>query len=348
MLQLRLLFFFLVTFAFGACAPADKREKRTLLPAFYSWKTTYTADSVARSHHATLGARRIYLRFFDVVWDEARGQVLPVSPVRISGSLARDTVVPVIYITNETWPDLPDSAVPSLARRILGKIKGMAEAAAIGFVPEIQLDCDWNESTRKKYFSLLQHTADQLHADGKKLSATIRLHQVKYFEKTGVPPVDRGMLMFYNMGDLSDPATKNSIYDPVTAGKYLVNFDRYPLPLDLALPWFSWAVVTRAGKTAGILDEMDEKTFAALPGAQPIGPRRMRLQRPLRREGHDLLAGDILRLESVSLADTRVAAAQIAPYLREKKLRVVFFDLDNKQWNDETEKELEAVLAELR
>jgi hypothetical protein len=34
----------------------------------------------------------------------------------------------------------------------------------------------------------------------KKLSATIRLHQVKYFKKTKIPNVDSGVLMYYNMG----------------------------------------------------------------------------------------------------------------------------------------------------
>ncbi len=75
------------------------------------------------------------------------------------------------------------------------------------------------------------------------LSATIRLHQVKYFETTGVPPVKSGMLMFYNTGDLENPSEENSILNIETAELYLSGLEDYPMQLDIVLPLFSWAVV---------------------------------------------------------------------------------------------------------
>ena len=74
------------------------------------------------------------------------------------------------------------------------------------------------------------------------LSATIRLHQVKYYKQAGIPPVDRGMLMFYNMGKLNALTAENSIYNSNDAAGYIETVDDYPLKLDLALPAFSWAV----------------------------------------------------------------------------------------------------------
>ncbi len=49
---------------------------------------------------------------------------------------------------------------------------------------------------------------------GLPLSSTIRLHQIKYRERTGVPPVERGMLMFYNMGQFSADPEARAIFDP--------------------------------------------------------------------------------------------------------------------------------------
>ncbi len=73
----------------------------------------------------------------------------------------------------------------------------------------LQIDCDWTTKTAPKYFYFLQQIREKLdaHEDGgtfaslAMLSATIRLHQVKYPEKSGMPPVDKGVLMFYNMGE---------------------------------------------------------------------------------------------------------------------------------------------------
>ena len=45
------------------------------------------------------------------------------------------------------------------------------------------------------------------------MSATIRLHQVKYRADTGVPPVDRGMLMAYNLLPPDQAGERSSILD---------------------------------------------------------------------------------------------------------------------------------------
>ena len=51
----------------------------------------------------------------------------------------------------------------------------------------------------------------------------------------GVPPVSRGVLMYYNMSEAGDFKTSNHILDLEVAGRYHVHFDDYPIPLDLAL-----------------------------------------------------------------------------------------------------------------
>ncbi len=75
------------------------------------------------------------------------------------------------------------------------------------------------------------------------VSATLRLHQIKYHQKTGVPPVRKGILMFYNMGSPTRMDVQNSMLDLDIAKQYIGNLESYPLPLDVALPLFSWGVL---------------------------------------------------------------------------------------------------------
>ncbi|MEZ4901823.1 MAG: hypothetical protein R2822_08725 [Spirosomataceae bacterium] len=49
---------------------------------------------------------------------------------------------------------------------------------------EVQIDCDWTVATKAKYFRLLQQISALL-PPSVILSATIRLHQIKFYRTTG-------------------------------------------------------------------------------------------------------------------------------------------------------------------
>jgi hypothetical protein len=72
---------------------------------------------------------------------------------------------------------------------------------------KIQIDCDWSQGTKHNYFQFLK----QFKAldTTLQLSCTIRLHQVKYPTITGIPPVDEGTIMYYNMGKLNEDRKLN-------------------------------------------------------------------------------------------------------------------------------------------
>jgi hypothetical protein len=60
--------------------------------------------------------------------------------------------------------------------------------------------------------------------------------------------------MLYNTGDIDTPDETNSIFKPEDAKKYLKGAPAsYPLPLDVALPAFSWTLVFRDGELWKIL-----------------------------------------------------------------------------------------------
>jgi|GEM_PF-110049 len=184
---------------------------------------------------------------------------------------------------------------------------------------EIQFDCDWTEGTRAAFFSFLKKVRPLL-PPGTRLSATIRLHQYKFPDRTGVPPVDRGLLMLYNTGDIHDPEEPNSIFQPAAAEKYLLGAPpAYPLPLDVALPAFSWALIYRDGELWKIVPNVESNvalTTRNLPTYQPETPNST------------LLPDDFVRYETVDTTLLRQAAALAAGIRLARDARVAFFHLD--------------------
>ena len=210
----------------------EKKERQTI-PAFYHWQTNFDLSPSENTFLDSMNVQKLYVKFFDVDWDFNQADAFPQAIVQFDDVEKDFHIIPTIFITNRTLIQLPSNSIPDLAQKIVYKIKTLA----ISEIQEIQLDCDWSPSTEKKYFQLL--TAIRQNIDVT-LSATIRLHQVKFAEATGVPPVDKGMLMFYNMDEVGQLETQNSILDLEIAQQYLHNFNKYPIPLDVALPLFSW------------------------------------------------------------------------------------------------------------
>jgi hypothetical protein len=183
--------------------------------------------------------------------------------------------------------------------------------------PEFQVDCDWTQGTREAFFRLLEKIRGHL-PHGVLLSATIRLHQYKFPDQTGVPPTDRGMLMLYNTGDIDAPDETNSIFKPEDAKKYLKGAPAtYPLPLDVALPAFSWTLVFRDGELWKILPGHDDHL--------PTGI----LERGTFQNGHYLRPGDFLRQEVVSPELLRESALLAAGASLADDATIAFFHLDN-------------------
>lgn len=244
---------FLVIFALGAC-----NSNRTQRGVYY-WKTSFALSSVERKFLEENHITKIYLRFFDVDVSKTSKALIPVGKLKfVEKPSSKFHIVPVVYITNKAAKQLEEKDTNDLGLRILKQIQVIAGQGDIRYA-EVQMDCDWTETSRNNYFKLLTAIREQLKQEGKKLSVTIRLHQVKYRTITGIPPCDRGMLMFYNMGELSAGSTQNSIYNRSDAQKYVRSLNSYPLPLDVALPVFSWGIQIRNGQIVSLLNNFPKE-----------------------------------------------------------------------------------------
>ena len=210
---------------------------------FYYWKSKCAIGETEREYFDQLGSKRLFVRLFDV--DVESGKAVVVGPIQAftKEQLPNDSteVIPVVFITNQTFLDyVTDSAVEKLASNVSSTISHIMEAADVDY-DEIQIDCDWTQRTKVPYFRFLKKLAEQ---SGRSISCTLRLHQIRDYQKTGVPPVSRGGLMCYATSSPMENDTRNSILDMELLKAYTANINDYPLDFDVVLPIYSWGIVT--------------------------------------------------------------------------------------------------------
>ncbi len=327
----------------AACSRPAPVETR----AFYYWRTTFALSAAERGALERQRATRLYVRLFDVTWDAAARRPVPQGTIVFRERPPADVeIVPVVYLANDVFAHRPDTA--ALAADAWRLVRGLAQGAPFT-TRELQVDCDWTDQTRAAFFDFCGRLRATAARDGATLSATIRLHQVKYRERTGVPPVERGMLMFYNMGRLAPDAERPSIYDGASAALYARFIDRYPLPLDAALPVFSWAVHARGGHIVGLIEKPDPRALGALPALRATDARHLVAAEPAFFAGRYLQQGDTLALESVTPALAREAAATLAQYFHPRSaFALALFDLDERNLDDFAPQDLDALYAAVR
>jgi hypothetical protein len=317
----------LTLLAVGCSSPSHAQEGPPAERAFYYWRTTFALSARERAALAEAHVAKLYVRVFDIGWNATEGRP------ELLGKLAASEpapagleVVPVVFIKQEVFAKLEAAGRQELARTTWAEVERRVKP--LGGAPrELQLDCDWTDSTRDRFFAYIRDVRAASHV---KLSATIRLHQVKYRERTGVPPVDRGMLMFYNMGTFSSAVGTRAIFDANTAAKYLARIAEYPLALDLALPVWSWTVQVRDDAVVNLLQSTDPDELPKLDFLDSAGADRFVATRNAFLHGAMIREGDILKIERMTPADTRAAGAQVAPHLAAGTRTISLFDLSER------------------
>lgn len=303
--------------------------------SFYHWKSTFEPSKKEINYCKSLNVKKQYIRVFDVKWVKERERAYPFAILKneFPDSIPFE-VVPVVYITNETFQKMESHRIGWFAGDVAYKIRSVCNKAKIPTenVKEIQFDCDWSGSSQEKYFDFInklrEKMPDQGFTDSLKISATIRLHQIKYAKKTGVPPVDKGVLMFYNMGHLSDTATGNSILDINTAKKYMVNFNQYNVPIDVALPLFSWGVQFRKGKVVSLMNNLSEAQVNGNSSLKEIKPNYYRVVSAGYLNDQFVYECDEIRLEKISTEQLKEAKSLIDEHIKKKNYELIFYHLD--------------------
>lgn len=331
------LYLYAVAFLLGACSQSEK----SVTPAFYHWKTKLALSDSEIQTWRNLQAKKLYVKFFDIDLD-AKNKPIPLATLQCDHQLSDSIeIIPTIFITNRTLKALALPEMKELSQRILLKINAVSSSVSNNTINEIQFDCDWTPSTKEKYFTFLQYFKSELQRKNQAhclLSATIRLHQIKYPKETGVPPVDRGMLMFYNMDDLENIKTKNSILNLEVAEQYLQENTKYDLPLDMALPIFRWGVLFRNGKMIKLINNLHASDLKNNHRFSNLSENRYTVVESTYLKGYYLYASDVIRLEGISSDELLSSARFLNSAFSDDEITVAMYQLDTstiKYYSDE-------------
>lgn len=311
--------------------------------SFYYWQTVFHLSEAEKDYINDLNISKLYIRFFDVDWDETENTLLPVAKIKFSEKIHPNCeVVPVVYIVNRALQKSNHSSMPDLASKIYKQIVHISSCNQIKF-NEIQLDCDWTEGTRSNFFTLLHSLKVNMDKENIVLSTTIRLHQVKYKNITGIPPVERGMLMYYNMGKISADLSNNSIYNANDAEKYTAYLSDYPLTLDIALPAYSWGIHIRYDKVLDLLNNMNVADFDRNFNFTQLNQNKYIATKSCFFKGSYFIKGDIVKVEEISPKLCCSAAHQLTDNLKKNNRTIAIFHLDSLIISNYEKKDFEKV-----
>lgn len=335
----------------------QKKGSRQIERSFYYWRSVLKLSGFEKQQLDSLAIKTLYIKFFDVVWDETQQQASPVAKLLIDevslASLRQDgtnsfffNVIPVIFITNECMQKIDSAQIQTLAENINTLTTRLIQSYSFNNIPELQFDCDWTTVTKDKYFLLLSKTKKIWKNTAIPISATIRLHQIKFMSKTGTPPVDKGLLMCYNMGNLKNVATHNSIIETKELKKYIGNISTYSLPLDVALPLFDWKVLYRNGTYAGLIQHLPTGIFTT--AFATIEGNRYKIIKDTLLQGYTLKKGDEIRDEQSNYSEIMDVGCEVGKRLKNSPLRVVLYHIDSLLLSKYSIHELESIYNSLR
>lgn len=154
----------------------------------------------------------------------------------------------------------------------------------------------------------------------------------------GVPPVDKAMLMCYNLVNPLESETTNSILDTGELSKYLDKKREYPLHIDIALPVFSWMQVYQNKRFRGLIYPGDNSVKKILKQVKPLW---YEVTKDTLLDDHYLRIGDLVKYEEITPQKINAAIKIIKENVAlEKTITVALYHLDEKELNNFTNETL--------
>lgn len=301
--------------------------------SFFYWKSRFKLQDPTKIWLDSIPVKKLYIRFFDVDVDVDQGPV-PIAPlIGLPDHLAY-SITPVLFVTNETFLKVREEGeLVRLVDKLVTKLLQMSQQHN---VKEWLIDCDWSPKTREIYFKFLRILNVKAQKYNIRLMATIRLDQYKNYKMTGVPPVKSGLLMAYNMGDVDDWDTENSILNEKDADLYLRNPSKYPIPLSLGLPFYQWGVVFRDFRFIRLINGLDESDLLDKSRFKSIGKYRYVTVRSTYLNGLYLYKGDHIRIEKIEALSILKMKKRLKDWRKVNiNEEIVFFHLDESIINRE-------------
>ncbi|MBK6833943.1 MAG: hypothetical protein IPG89_06585 [Bacteroidetes bacterium] len=312
--------------------------KRETTASFYYWQTNFSLNQIEKQALSELHCQEVYVRLFDI--DIKNDSIVPLGVIKNLDSFPSNLqLIPVVFITNRTFIETKPENIKHLAVNTHNKITSLLKLAN-KTCKKIQIDCDWSQGTKHNYFQFLkQFKAIDTNII---LSSTIRLHQVKYPTITGIPPVDEGTIMYYNMGKLK--GSENSIYNSNDANKYIESIAYYPLKCNIALPIFSWGKVERESKIINLINNTDSLLFEKKEQLLQLDSITYKVKSSFLYKGIYFKENDVMKMEQTSVDELMLAAKGLAENLKQDSIKIIFFDLNSTNLNYYSNEKLKDIL----
>lgn len=324
-----LLYILIITLVVSCSSP----EKRTLdeQNSFCYWKTTFTFDSLDNNVWKQTTANHMYIRYFDVGWDNTTKQAKPISTIVANkDSLPCKHITPSIFFSNNVFEQSTNQQLDTLVARIKSRIEQRNEQFAIqdfaNKYSEILIDCDWSKSTKDKFFYFIEKLKEVI--PNKEITTTLRLWQYKNPAMAGIPPVKRVLLMCYNLQAANEYDIENSIVTLDEIKKYVTGVS-YPLKTDIALPLFSWGVIFRNKEFKGVIRNATCENYSNNKQYTKIEENRFRLNEEMVIGDFFARPGDEIRVEALSPKELQELTKYLLSEIKtDKYSRITFFAWD--------------------
>ncbi len=163
-----------------SCQKSDKKAAATnVTRAFYYWQTSLSDLRLRDSTLQTMQVKKLYIRLFDVDWEEQTKRAIPVSPLQheyFYDFIDSTTIIPVVFITNRTFTNLTEAQSRELAHKVHKKINSQVTRLIFGSYFSLSDDADYYDP---KELEPYRHKAKDFHDQAKKDS--IYQTRLKYF-----------------------------------------------------------------------------------------------------------------------------------------------------------------------
>jgi hypothetical protein len=346
------LYLSLLSFTISIVTSCNQETKAiTIKRAFYYWQSgsgiLYQSDTKLLD---TLGVEKLYMKFFELIPDENLSAIPSAKMSFNESDYHREMaisdkieIIPVVYILNSVFTGIEENELDALADNTIHLLNKYLKERFYNErkINEIQIDCDWTKSTGSIYFRFLQILKQK---SAKKISCTLRLYPYKYRQSMGIPPVDRVMLMCYNLVNPLQNPDMNSILQPEELEKYLTGNEAYPLPIDISLPVFSYHQWYRNGRFMGLLENvLDDKQNHLKPESNLW----YLATHDFHNDGyHFIKAGDRIKIEKINTEILNKTIALLNEYIDFRDdITVTLFHLHDNVLNNFTHHDLENIYS---
>lgn len=299
-------------------------EKEIHEYTFYYWKTHLSLKPEEKKVLDKAKVPFLYTRFFDV--DKVNGKFQPVAVITKDQSFQTNKqIVPTVFVTNRALLKISEDEIKFLAQSIHHLIQKKTEEYGLKINNEIQIDCDWTNGTRDDYFKFLKELKK---ISGKEITCTLRLHQVKDKNLTGIPPVKKVYLMCYSTSSPLETSDKNSILDIHILKSYLSKLEDYPIKsIEVALPIYSWGIVTNHLGKHKLINALSLKDLDN-PAFRKIGENEIVITKDGFYFGNFLNKGFTIKVEEITESQLK----DVVGFLNKKipRFTIIYYQLDSK------------------